>query len=82
MAVAAETNPITSHQIEEIIHDSIEPRESWFHRWFPYLKWSPSSPDKLRQAEEDLLTCKFCQMKIYLLFVAILVFQLCTTFVL
>ena len=76
MAVATETNPITSHQIEEIIQDSIEPRESWFHRWFPYLKWSPSSPDKLRQAEEDLLNCKFCQ--ITSTFIGILIFQLST----
>ena len=79
MAVAAETtNPITSHQIEEIIHDSIEPRESWFHRWFPYLKWSPSSPDKLRQAEEDLLNCKICKIRlIFQLHIILLLFFRC-----
>ena len=50
---------LTDQEVENIVHDIIEPREGWFHRWFPFLKWSPSSPDQLRQAEEELLNCKF-----------------------
>ena len=52
------TAVITSSQVENFIHDTIEPRENWFNRWFPFLKWSPSSPEKLKQAEEELLSCK------------------------
>jgi len=50
------TAVITSSQVENFIHDTIEPRENWFNRWFPFLKWSPSSPEKLKQAEEELLS--------------------------
>ena len=53
------TDAITCSQIQSFVHDTIEPRENWFNRWFPYLKWSPSSPEKLKQAEEELLSCKF-----------------------
>ena len=28
--------------------DDIEPKEGWFGRWFPALKWVRSSPSKLR----------------------------------
>ena len=52
------TAAITSSQIENFVHDTIEPKENWFNRWFPYLKWSPSSPEKLKQAEEELLSCE------------------------
>ena len=49
--------PILSQsQVEEIVHDQIEPQPSWFHRWFPYLKWSPTSPEDLAKAEEELLS--------------------------
>jgi len=49
--------PILSQsQVEEFVHDQIEPQPSWFHRWFPYLKWSPTSPEDLAKAEEELLS--------------------------
>ena len=47
---------LTQNQIEDIVHDTIEPKQSWFHRWFPYLKWSPTSPEELQKAEEELLS--------------------------
>lgn len=36
--------------------DYLEPRESWFRSWFPYLKWVPSSPKLLKESEEALLS--------------------------
>ena len=56
--MAVSNSILTDQEVEHIVHDIIEPREGWFHRWFPFLKWSPSSPDQLRQAEEELLDCK------------------------
>jgi len=34
----------------------IEPKEGWFGRWFPALKWVRSSPSKLRDAEEKFIS--------------------------
>jgi len=42
-------------QLETPLQDTIEPRQNWFHRWFPFLMWSPSSPQALMEAEEELL---------------------------
>lgn len=36
--------------------ETLEPQLSWFHRWFPFLQWSPSSPQDLKIAEEELLS--------------------------
>jgi hypothetical protein len=47
---------LTAEQIEKLTHDSIEPRESWFHRWFPFMRWTPSSPDRLKEAEDTLMS--------------------------
>ncbi len=38
--------------------DDIEPKEGWFHRAFPRVRWVPTSPSKLKEAEEKLLGCK------------------------
>ena len=38
---------------------TLEPEQSWFHRWFPFLQWSPSSPQALMDAEIELLSSKF-----------------------
>ena len=38
---------------------TMEPEQSWFHRWFPFLQWSPSSPQALMDAESELLSSKF-----------------------
>ena len=38
---------------------TLEPEQSWFHRWFPFLQWSPSSPQALMDAECELLSSKF-----------------------
>ena len=38
---------------------TLEPEQSWFHRWFPFLQWSPSSPQALMDAESELLSSKF-----------------------
>ena len=35
--------------------DDIEPKEGWFSRWFPALKWVRTSPAKLRDAEEEFI---------------------------
>jgi len=35
--------------------NDIEPKEGWFGRWFPALKWVRSSPSKLRDAEEEFI---------------------------
>lgn len=35
---------------------TLEPEQSWFHRWFPFLQWSPSSPQALMDAESELLS--------------------------
>jgi len=35
---------------------TMEPEQSWFHRWFPFLQWSPSSPQALMDAESELLS--------------------------
>lgn len=32
---------------------------SWFRSWFPYLRWVPTSPVLLKEAEENILECKF-----------------------
>merc|ERR1712241_1596150 len=42
-------------QLENPLQDTIEPKQSWFQRWFPFLMWSPSSPQALMEAEEELL---------------------------
>lgn len=34
----------------------LEPKDSWFRRWFPYLRWVPSSAQELKNAEETLLS--------------------------
>lgn len=47
---------LTSQQVEDLVHDTIEPKLNWFHRWFPFFKWSPSSPEDLKKAEEDFLS--------------------------
>ena len=39
--------------------ETLEPQLSWFHRWFPFLQWSPSSPQDLKIAEEELLSSKW-----------------------
>ena len=39
--------------------DTLEPQLGWFHRWFPFLQWSPSSPQALMKAEEELLGSKY-----------------------
>ena len=38
---------------------TLEPEQSWFYRWFPFLQWSPSSPQALMDAESELLSSKF-----------------------
>ena len=35
--------------------DVIEPKESWLRSWLPFLRWTPTSPYKLKEAEEKLL---------------------------
>ena len=45
---------------------TIEPEQSWFHRWFPFLKWSPSSPQALMDAERELLSSKFTHGLLYI----------------
>jgi len=35
--------------------DVLEPRESWLRSWIPYLRWTPTSPQKVKEAEENLL---------------------------
>ena len=35
--------------------DVIEPKESWLRSWVPFLRWTPTSPYKLKEAEEKLL---------------------------
>jgi len=39
----------------DYVMETMEPQPSWFHRWFPFLQWSPSSPQALMVAEEELL---------------------------
>jgi len=34
----------------------LEPKENWLRSWFPYLRWVPSSPEILKEAEEDILS--------------------------
>lgn len=36
-------------------HDALEPREGWLAYWIPFLRWTPSGPRQLQQAEEQLL---------------------------
>ena len=50
---------VTSSQVETIIQEKIEPKLGWFNRWFPFLQWSPSSPQDLKKAEEELLQCEY-----------------------
>jgi len=33
----------------------LEPRVSWLRSWLPFLKWAPTSPEQLKEAEEELL---------------------------
>ena len=33
----------------------LEPRESWLRSWIPFLRWTPTSPQKVKEAEENLL---------------------------
>lgn len=47
---------LTSNQVEDLVHDTLEPKLGWFNRWFPFLQWSPSSPNDLKNAEEELLS--------------------------
>ncbi|XP_023335546.1 1-acylglycerol-3-phosphate O-acyltransferase ABHD5 [Eurytemora carolleeae] len=35
--------------------DVLEPKQNWFNSWFPYLRWVPSSPTQLKEAEENLV---------------------------
>jgi len=35
--------------------DVIEPKESWLRSWLPFLRWTPTSPYELKEAEEKLL---------------------------
>ena len=46
-------------QLETPLQDTIEPKQNWFHRWFPFLMWSPSSPQALMEAEEELLASMY-----------------------
>lgn len=34
---------------------TLEPKQSWLQSWLPFLRWSPTSPQQLAQAEEKLL---------------------------
>lgn len=49
---------LSSNQVEEIVHDTIEPKLGWFNRWFPIFQWSKSTPEDIKNAEEELLSCK------------------------
>ena len=51
MAVAQESDRLSQSEPD----DDIEPKEGWFGRWFPALKWVRSSPSKLRDAEEEFI---------------------------
>ncbi len=44
-------------QVSKICSEAevLEPRTGWFQYWFPYLRWVPSSPQELRDAEESVL---------------------------
>ena len=33
----------------------LEPRLGWLQSWLPWLRWTPTSPQELEQAEERLL---------------------------
>ena len=33
----------------------LEPRLGWLQSWLPWLRWTPTSPLELEQAEEKLL---------------------------
>ena len=33
----------------------LEPWESWLRSWIPFLRWTPTSPQKVKEAEENLL---------------------------
>lgn len=35
--------------------DTLEPRDNWFQSWFPFLRWIPTSPVKLKHAEEKFI---------------------------
>jgi len=35
--------------------DTLEPRENWFQSWFPFLRWIPTSSNKLKNAEERFI---------------------------
>ena len=39
-----------SERLSQSDPDDIEPKEGWFSRWFPALKWVRSSPSKLRDS--------------------------------
>lgn len=46
---------ISASNISEIL----EPRSGWFHTWFPWLRWTPTSAGEAKVAEEKLLEhCK------------------------
>ena len=34
----------------------LEPRLGWLQSWLPWLRWTPTSPQELEQAEEKLLS--------------------------
>jgi len=45
----------SSTKSRSISTDLMEPKESWFRSWFPYLRWVPSSPEKLKRSEEKVI---------------------------
>jgi len=38
------------------VNDLLEPKDGWFHSWFPWLRWTPTSAKEAQQAEEALLS--------------------------
>ena len=50
---------MTSSPSTEMVVEIIEPEQSWFHRWFPFLQWSSSSPQALMDAESELLSSEY-----------------------
>ena len=53
MAVEKESDRLSRSGDQQ---DDIEPKEGWFSRWFPALKWVRTSPTKLRDAEEEFIS--------------------------
>ena len=35
--------------------DNLEPRSNLFQSWFPFMRWTPTSPQKLQEAEENII---------------------------